>query len=167
MLDQNQSHTKHQASQNVIPAFVSLILTDLASTCRYLFRTFLQLFVVSRRGKPYLDAEQATRYQELVEIVEKLKMLGQKVRVKINGDHHIYTSIITAVSPEYGMLVIKNFRPRVKESLSFGRIINIEVEKSDGQKIDIPCYYIDALVPNINLGYQLKLPMMLASAELT
>ena len=95
---------------------------------------------------------------ELIEIVENLKSDGSKIKVRLNGNSNTYTSKITAVSPEHRMLVIETLNPvHNKAPLLSGSTICLEAQNK-GKIIDIPCQFIDDLVPNLEAGHQLKLP---------
>lgn len=96
-------------------------------------------------------------YKEVIDIVRNLKNLERKISVKFE-DHSVnYSTIITAVNTKHGVLVIDDLSPELPEnSLRKGQRVIIETE-SDGQKINLLCQFIDVLVPNTKLGYQLKM----------
>ena len=97
-------------------------------------------------------------FSKVIEIVENLKSDGCEIKVRLNGDSNTYTTRITAVNPEHRMLVIETLNPSDGgDYFPAGSTLSLEANNK-GKKIDIPCQFIDELVPNLALGHQLKLP---------
>ena len=96
------------------------------------------------------------RNRELIDIVENLKSVGQQVKVRITGDITSHTSKITAFNIEHGMVVIEAFQSITTPELLYGRPVILEAS-CEGEKLHLPCSFVESLVPNLGLGYQLKL----------
>ena len=162
---------QHMANQKFSKRKIPLALTLIFFFIARLLESILGLFktcnlsdaiLPGKHTKPVLDStenkklDNNEKYREIIEVVETLKTVGQKVKVKITGDLTSYTSTITAVNREHGMVVIDPFHTDSELELLYGCTIIIEAE-CQGQKFHLPCSFVDTLVPNFSLGYQLKL----------
>ena len=150
----------HSLALALVSSLVSHYLLLIGSVLK---KSGWALHVVARQGVDTIfnsffgrSIRKAEQYGEMIAHVKNLKRLGQQVTVSITGEKASYTSKITAVNSEHGMVVIDHFEPFNAAELHYGRTVVIEME-SYGMKMQLPCRFVEKLVPNINLGYQLKL----------
>lgn len=95
-------------------------------------------------------------YDDVAEVLAKLKGSGTKVSIKFQGDSTSYSSSVSAFNAKHKVFVLDSMRPAVPSSVfRKGRTVTVTASHN-GQAIELESKYLEPLVANQDMGYQMK-----------
>jgi hypothetical protein len=104
-------------------------------------------------------------YEDVAEVLAKLQVSGTKVAIKFQGDSVSYSSSVSAFSAKHKVFVLDDMQPPAPPS-AFRKGRTVTVTTGDkGRAIKLDSKYLEHLVPNQNLGYQMKIAGRLQVVE--
>ena len=104
-------------------------------------------------------------YGDVAQVLEKLKNSDSKVVIKFQGDSKSYSSSVTAFNAKHKMFVLNDMQPAVSPAtFRKGRKVTITAGNND-QAIELEGKYLEPLVANEELGFQMKVTSRLHSVE--
>lgn len=101
-------------------------------------------------------------YIEMLDILTTLRDSGDEMCVKFLGDDTSYPSVVTAINAKHRVMVIDNAIPASPTNFQRGRPLVMTTMKQ-GREIVFNSEFIEPLVPDYSLGYQVSIPKVLGS----
>lgn len=95
-------------------------------------------------------------YDDVAKVLANLKDTGNKVAVKFQGDSTSYCSSVSAFNAKHKVFVLDKMQPPAPPSaFRKGRTVTVTAG-NHGQAIELESKYLEPLVANQDMGYQMK-----------
>ena len=103
--------------------------------------------------------------KDVAEVLAKLKGSGTKVEIKFQGDSRTYNSCVSAFNAKHKVFVLDNMHPPVPSSaFRKGRTVTVSTG-NNGQAVELESTYMEPLLANQDMGYQMKVAGRLQVVE--
>ena len=102
-------------------------------------------------------------YIEVVDVLTYLRNEASELSVTFEGDKVSYSTTVTAMNARHRIMVLESYTPILPFGLKAGKPVTITSETL-GRKITLESKFIEPVVPDFSLGYEVIIPESLGTA---
>ena len=103
-------------------------------------------------------------YIEVLDVLHYLRDSSGEVSMRVQGDDTAYPGIITALNAKHRVMVVDSQFESERVRLHRGKPVILRAD-NQGREITFQSKFIESLVPNLNIGYQMQIPKSLGTPQ--